>query len=407
MLSKEDYNQHRLIIAGLAQCDVGLTNVLNAIIESLKHSWEILVFAHGTESNNYKKIKGVKTELSFLQDWSQSTQVHFEKIIKDYKPDVILIIGHPWKSPKFTAVASKYPNAKLVVYMPIEGRPIGKHIATSLTGVDLCITYTKFAQNALKSLLSKPDTKLISIGHGLDTYYQPLTSNKLPAETSFREALRKRLFPNHPEYWKRPMVLNSNRLYYRKRLDLTIKGFALAAKKTDASLYLNIAAITQYEHNKLETLIKKLGIESRVMLNTLNTTNKPIPKEQLRQLYNACDIGITTSMGEGWGLCVFEHAATGAMQIVPDHTAFRENWPDKTALKFTAKKPVYVADEAAEMYEGSIEDISNVIIKAIKNQEYRTLYGYNGFKHAHSEQFNWFNIGKTFDQALKSILIAI
>lgn len=397
-------NQQRLIITGLAQRDIGLTNVLSAIAEELKHSWDVLVFAHGLESNGYSKFDGIKTVISIAQDSEATTQIHFETVIKDFKPDTILIIGSPWKSPEFTAVAAKYKLAKLAVYMPIEGRPVDKCIVDSLAGMDLCITYTEFAKNALKNLFGGNNPKLTSIGHGLDSFYKPLTLNYFPADLTFREELRKQLFPDFPDFWKRPMLLNSNRCYYRKRLDLTIKGFALALKEVEASLYLNVAMLTNYEQHKLEKLIRKLGIENNVMLNTLNFGQKTISKTQLLQLYNACDIGITSSMGEGWGLCVFEHAATGAAQIVPDHSSFSENWPYKTALKFEAETPVYLENEAAEMYESKPENISHAIKKLVANPMLMTLYGESAFDHANNKKYKWSAIGVKFNNSLKSLL---
>jgi len=38
---------------------------------------------------------------------------------------------------------------------------------------------------------------------------------------------------------------------------------------------------------------------------------------ELNLLYNACDVGLNTASSEGWGMVSFEHAATGAAQIVP------------------------------------------------------------------------------------------
>jgi hypothetical protein len=69
-----------------------------------------------------------------------------------------------------------------------------------------------------------------------------------------------------------------------------------------------------------------------VLLNLLNPDGSPLPDETVRLLYNACELGVSTSMGEGWGLGTFEHAATGAAQIAPDHTTFSENWHGAAAL---------------------------------------------------------------------------
>jgi glycosyltransferase involved in cell wall biosynthesis len=36
----------------------------------------------------------------------------------------------------------------------------------------------------------------------------------------------------------------------------------------------------------------------------------------INNMYNACDVGINTCLGEGFGLCNFEHASLGAAQVV-------------------------------------------------------------------------------------------
>jgi glycosyltransferase involved in cell wall biosynthesis len=43
-------------------------------------------------------------------------------------------------------------------------------------------------------------------------------------------------------------------------------------------------------------------------------------------------VGLDTATGEGWGLVAFEHGATGAAQVMPDHSACAELWPDKAML---------------------------------------------------------------------------
>ena len=64
---------------------------------------------------------------------------------------------------------------------------------------------------------------------------------------------------------------------------------------------------------------RAFGLEERLYLNPL--AGGIVDDRELNLLYNACDVGITTSMGEGWGLVSFEHGAAGAAQIVPDHSA--------------------------------------------------------------------------------------
>jgi hypothetical protein len=56
-----------------------------------------------------------------------------------------------------------------------------------------------------------------------------------------------------------------------------------------------------------------------------------------RDMGNACDVGINRAMGEGWGLASFEHAAAGAAQVVPNHTACSEIWRERAELIPLAK----------------------------------------------------------------------
>ena len=58
----------------------------------------------------------------------------------------------------------------------------------------------------------------------------------------------------------------------------------------------------------------------------------PTSDARLNLIYNACDVGLNTAMGEGWGLVSLEHAATGAAQAVPRHSACGEIWDGGAVL---------------------------------------------------------------------------
>lgn len=77
---------------------------------------------------------------------------------------------------------------------------------------------------------------------------------------------------------------------------------------------------------------------------------------RLNQLYNAYDAGISTAIGEGRGLPVFEQAATGAPQIVPDHTSFTENWSG-AALMMPTTGHRHVFYEHTNMHATSVDHV--------------------------------------------------
>ena len=108
------------------------------------------------------------------------------------------------------------------------------------------------------------------------------------------------------------IVLNANRNMPRKRIDITMQGFAQFAKDKPANvkLYLHMAA----EDSGWNVLIlaKRYGIYDRLIMTQADNSRPQFSDEQLNLLYNACDVGITTTTGEGWGMVSFEHAATRA-----------------------------------------------------------------------------------------------
>jgi glycosyltransferase involved in cell wall biosynthesis len=132
------------------------------------------------------------------------------------------------------------------------------------------------------------------------------------------------------------VFLNANRNSQRKRLDLTITGFVGLLKNNPTKpYYLVIASNLQpqtgayYDTQRifLEEL-KEHGLDFQTFARRLLLIDTSPPNvwtdEAINQLYNAADVGINTSDGEGFGLCQLEHMYTGAPQIVTDVGAYRD-----------------------------------------------------------------------------------
>jgi glycosyltransferase involved in cell wall biosynthesis len=122
------------------------------------------------------------------------------------------------------------------------------------------------------------------------------------------------------------IVLNANRNMPRKRIDLTIHGFALFAKDKPAKVKLYLHMATEDTGWNVLILAKRHGIFDRLIMTQADNSRPTFSDEQLNNLYNACDVGINTTTGEGWGMPSFEHAATRAAQIVPRHTSLADLW---------------------------------------------------------------------------------
>ncbi len=139
------------------------------------------------------------------------------------------------------------------------------------------------------------------------------------------------------------VLLNANRNSQRKRLDLTIAGFARVLKASPrAPYYLIIATNAQPQSGAFYDLhrifleeLKENGLEPQDYIRRLLLIDTSPPNvwsdEAINQLYNVADIGINTSDGEGFGLCQLEHMYTGAPQIVTDIGSYRTFLDDTTA----------------------------------------------------------------------------
>jgi glycosyltransferase involved in cell wall biosynthesis len=79
-------------------------------------------------------------------------------------------------------------------------------------------------------------------------------------------------------------------------------------------------------------LANELRLRDRLLLTTEEAEKPSVSDERLNLIYNACDAGINTATGEGWGLVAFEHGATGAAQMVPEHSACAELWREHGVL---------------------------------------------------------------------------
>ena len=136
------------------------------------------------------------------------------------------------------------------------------------------------------------------------------------------------------------MILNLNRNQPRKRWDHTMMALAEVIERhqklkkdsksknvrpiqlvigTQAQGFWDTLEILENELRRRE-LPKELASEYIFIVpNAQQLTDKDI-----NVLYNACDIGLNTCEGEGFGLCQFEHLALMGPQVAPNIGGFKE-----------------------------------------------------------------------------------
>ena len=170
--------------------------------------------------------------------------------------------------------------------------------------------------------------------HVLEHAADPTIFQKLPGDV--RQAVRKSM--GIPE--NAVVFFNANRNSQRKRLDVCIQGFArYLVKNQNAYLVLATGVNPQlgayYDIQRIYMReLARLGLPEilftrLVLVDTSGQT--AIGDESINQIYNATDIGINTSDGEGYGLCQLEHLYVGAPQIVTDVGSYRSFMDESVA----------------------------------------------------------------------------
>jgi glycosyltransferase involved in cell wall biosynthesis len=318
--------------------------------------------------------------------------------------DSIVLYHDPWFIHRLAPPASR-GGAALVAYCPIDGAILRPDVVEGLSALDALAVPTAFAASVVAGLVGRralgggaPFDRVAILPHGVDTdVFSPLGGVARPSAER-RLAARRAAFPDRPELWSGFLVLNANRNHARKRLDITLRGFAAFArgKPPDVRLYVHWSA--ERTGVNVPRTARALGIEDRVITPD---HRDGVATPGLNLLYNAADVGVNTSTGEGWGLPAFEHAATAAAQVVPAHSACGELWRDAALLL-----PVQHTMSLAGVVEGgevSPLDLAAALERLHADPELRAAMALAAHRRACSDAYQWDGIAGAWHAWLSEV----
>jgi glycosyltransferase involved in cell wall biosynthesis len=380
----------RLLVIGQAVKPTGYARVLRSVLSHLHGTFDVLHFAVNYMGDpvegDYRIIPN-----RLMGDVFGREQI--PALLGAFQPDLIFMCHDPEfysvHEPALLAYRRGRPSARVVFYCPIQWVSTVPGNLMRLATVDRLVLYTEFGRRVLKAAFEQMGTSCPSLDvlpHGVDTdTFHPL----VPGDTRLgRLQARAQLFPDQPHVQQAFIVLNANRNSQRKRVDLTVRAFAeFARDKADAYLYLHMGMLDSgYD---VLGLADELVIRDRMLLTTAAAGKPDVPDEYLNVIYNACDVGLNTATGEGWGLVAFEHAATGAAQIVPDHSACAELWREHgllIPLEETPESPGRV----------SISGAAAKLNQVYHNRSLRRHLSEQALAYATSAPFTWQNIAASW-----------
>ena len=291
--------------------------------------------------------------------------------IKANPQDIVMIFNDPVITTSLTQnimanmTAEERGSFKLISYMD-QVYPYQKKAYIQLLNdvFDGIITFTPYWMKTAQFLGIKKDMPLYFFPHGFDTEtYYPIPQHIA------------RVY--HQMDMTAFYVLNLNRNQPRKRWDHTIMAFAdvaarhqkLLANKSKVGpapkpIQLVIATQAQGFWDLFEIMEHELKLRN-LDPALAKTYLKVIPNAQqltdrdINILYNACDIGLNTCEGEGFGLCQFEHLALGCPQVAPNIGGFKEFLNSQNSIVIEPKWSYYVDKQRDGI--GGLAEVSNPV----------------------------------------------
>lgn len=329
--------REKILLAGDAVAPTGFSRVLRSIFEPLKDDYEI----HHLAVNYFGDPHDYPWSLYPARNRGHVFGVNrLAPMIAEHRPQLVFLLNDLWiLADSMRALEEVADLPPIVLYCPVE--TVEPEPLRHMSRAQRFVVYTETARRQVELAVAEirrrdpgfffPPVEVIP--HGVDTgTFHPLHTNLETGWTPEGRAEVRRRAYRSDDFRDAFLVLNANRNQPRKRIDLTLEGFARFAqgKPDNVRLHLHMGLEDLGWH--LPALAERHGVAERLILSTRSRSMPGIREDELNLIYNACDVGLNTATSEGWGLVSFEHAATGAAQIVPDHSVLGELWRGRAEM---------------------------------------------------------------------------
>lgn len=334
----------------------GFARVTENVISRLKDDFDIVVLGHNYWGDPHPLCSKYKIYPSSNRfQTAPFGEQRIREIVEREEPDIVFTINDMWIiNEQYRQIQDLHQAGKFkfVGYAPMDSYNWIGCLADTANDWDAIISYTEFgAHEFVKGGVRKP---IAVIPHGVTPgQFYPMDKKECRRKLGLKEDIF--------------IVFNGNRNQFRKRIDITIQGFAkFAVNKPEAQLYLHMGLKDQGWDvmGVFAREMSKVGLDpnGRIIMTTQTEGPPNVSVDMLNTIYNAADVGVNTCKGEGWGLVNFEHAACGVPQVVPDHTSCKEIFDGYGELircdhidvdtNYAREMPCPSSDHLAEILDG-------------------------------------------------------
>lgn len=395
---KSKNNKTRIMLCGTYPIGTsnGYSKVVYYICKYLQNYDDIQLTVYGFQNVNNTSGANIRNDLNnvilydVLANENPKRNGFGEKEIGDYlkknPQDIIIIFNDSIITTALIGTLVKEcwdekKNFKLISYMDqVYKYQKKEYIQILNTFFDGIITFTPYWQEiATKLGITKP---LYNFPHGFDyNLYYPIPQNIA------------RLYYNYDD--NDFMILNLNRNQPRKRWDISIIAWCKFLEMCYSKFknINNLKLVVGTQMNGYWDLMEIFQNEIRFTeipwdeaKNTLVKIENPqqLSDRDINILYNACDIGLNTADGEGFGLCTFEGLGVGKPQVASYLGGMIEFLSEDYSFKVEPKSYIYLDHKSvgiggkAELI--SPEECASIFFKYYTDKNLIETHGKNARK---------------------------
>jgi len=272
---------------------------------------------------------------------------------------------------------------KSIFYFPVDWE-LSPELTKGLEFFDLLVAYTEYGRNQILRLRPELRPKLKVIPHGNNgEHFYPIS----PEE---KAEFRKSYFGDNCDKF---IITNINRNQPRKDIATTIFAFIEAKRMWDEAkipqkpfLYLHMNPKDPMGWD-LRFVLSQTDLVEGVDYKLLeqDMADKGAKIGILNKIYNASDVYLTTTLGEGWGLTLTEAMATKTPVICPLSTSFIEMTENgKNVYPLIEFLPTCSIFDNTIRKQCVIEEVAETIVHVAKGMN--CLLGESGFQEAHGQK---------------------
>ena len=315
-------------------------------------------------------------------------------LVKEFKPDVLFFLNDPWIIEKYIQLKNiETPYLKTIAYFPIDGGPLKKQWANTLSKLDVQVCYSEFGERVITEANGgKKPKNLRQIYHGVDRkIFRPVV----------QQVARQKLGIPLDAFVVGMVARNQ----YRKRFDILVSAFAEFAKdKPNVKLYLH--TVLKDIGFDIPDLIDQFDLADKLILTEdMPNPAKGVPAEFLNLIYNSFDINVLVSTGDGFGLPVAESMATGCPQLVSDHSCLKELVDGHGGL--TVKNAAWLLNTTGINTWGAISDVQDLTDKLnllYSSRDLRIKLSEDGYAYITQPKFDWEVIVDQFEAVINETM---